>query len=181
MSDVSFTIVNVVSSTVLGRSIEFSKVAPVLEGVIYPQGNFHGQVYKLKNPKTTLLIFESGKIVCMGAKSVEDSIKAIDIVLDKMRTVDRTIPWEFEVGIRNIVVSADLGKSLDLERIALDLENTEYEPEQFPGLVYRLDNPKITFLLFNSGKLICTGAKTIDDLNIGVLKVKERLCELNLI
>lgn len=137
-------------------------------------------VYKLKEPKTAALIFGSGKLVCTGAKTVEDSKKAIHITVDHMRTLDPDIPHEFEIKIQNIVASANLGKTLNLESVALDLENTEYEPEQFPGLVYRLSDPKVVLLLFGSGKVVCTGAKTFDDAQLGVEKTKERLDELGL-
>jgi transcription initiation factor TFIID TATA-box-binding protein len=119
--------------------------------------------------------------VCTGAKSIEDSKKAIHIAVDKMRALDAEIPHEFEIKIQNIVASANLGKTLNLESVALDLENTEYEPEQFPGLVYRLDDPKVVLLLFGSGKVVCTGAKSISDAKLGVEKTKERLAELDLI
>jgi len=138
-------------------------------------------VYKLKEPKTAALIFGSGKLVCTGAKSIEDSKKAIHIAVDKMRALDTEIPHEFDIKVQNIVASANLGKTLNLESVALDLENTEYEPEQFPGLVYRLDDPKVVLLLFGSGKVVCTGAKTNADAQLGVEKTKERLAELDLI
>ena len=77
-----------------------------------------------------------------------------------MRTVDTEIPHEFEIKIQNIVASANLESTLNLEAVALELEDTEYEPEQFPGLVYRLSDPKVVLLLFGSGKVVCTGAKT---------------------
>jgi transcription initiation factor TFIID TATA-box-binding protein len=98
-----------------------------------------------------------------------------------MRALDPDIPHEFEIKVQNIVASANLDKTLNLEAVALDLENTEYEPEQFPGLVYRLGEPKVVLLLFGSGKVVCTGAKTIADAQLGVEKTKERLAELDLL
>lgn len=181
MTDVEIKVTNIVSSATLGKSIDFHSVAPALEGVRYNQENFPGLVYKLKEPKTAALIFNSGKLVCTGAKSVEDSKKAIHIIVDQMRTLDHDIPHEFEIKIQNIVATSDLGKTLNLEAVALDLENTGYEPEQFPGLVYRLDEPKVVLLLFGSGKVVCVGAKTFNNAQLGVEKTKERLAELNLI
>jgi transcription initiation factor TFIID TATA-box-binding protein len=181
LSDVPIKVENIVASATLGKSIELPRVAPALEGVEYNLEQFPGLVYKLKEPKTAALIFGSGKLVCTGAKSIEDSIKAIHIAVDKMRDLDPEIPKEFEIKIQNIVASANLGKTLNLEAVALDLENTEYEPEQFPGLVYRLEDPKVVLLLFGSGKVVCTGAKSFDDAQLGVEKTKERLGELDLI
>ena len=64
-----------------------------------------------------------------------------------------------------MVASSDLGYELNLNTVAitLGLERVEYEPEQFPGLVFRLDDPKVVILLFGSGKLVCAGAKVKDD------------------
>ena len=98
-----------------------------------------------------------------------------------MRTIDTEIPHEFDIKIQNIVASANLQSTLNLEAVALELENTEYEPEQFPGLVYRLSDPKVVLLLFGSGKVVCTGAKTKTDARLGVENAKARLSELDLI
>ena len=182
MTDVAdIKIENIVASATLGKDIELTTVAKALKGVNFNREQFPGLVYKLKDPKTAALIFGSGKLVCTGAKSVDDSIKAIHITVDQMRTQDADIPEEFDITVQNIVASANLQKTLNLEAIALELENTEYEPEQFPGLVYRLSDPKVVLLLFGSGKVVCTGAKTKSDAKLGVERAYDRLSELDLI
>jgi transcription initiation factor TFIID TATA-box-binding protein len=181
LSDVEIKVENIVSSAAIGKSIDLSEVASALEGVEFNSDKFPGLVYKLKEPKTALLIFGSGKLVCTGAKTIEDSKEAVKIAVDKMRTKDKDIPDDFEIKIQNIVASANLGKNLNLEIVAIELENTEYEPEQFPGLVYRHPDPKVVLLLFGSGKVVCTGAKSCEDALIGVERAKKRLEELNLI
>ncbi|MDI3483927.1 MAG: TATA-box-binding protein [Methanothermobacter sp.] len=181
MNDVDIKIENIVASATLGKSIDLTRVSKALKNVDFNREQFPGLVYKLKNPKTAALIFGSGKLVCTGAKSIEDSKRAIKITVDKMRTMDPEIPEDFEIKIQNIVASANLGKPLNLEAVALGLENTEYEPEQFPGLVYRLDDPKVVLLLFGSGKVVCTGAKSAEDAKLGVERTKARLAELDLI
>ncbi len=181
MADVEIKVENIVASATLGKSLELPRIAPALENVEYNLEQFPGLVFKLKDPKTAALIFGSGKLVCTGAKCKEDSIKAIHMTVDRIRELDPEIPEEFDIKIQNIVASANLGKVLNLEAVALDLEDTEYEPEQFPGLVYRLTDPKVVLLLFGSGKVVCTGAKTPDQALLGVQKTKERLTELYLI
>ncbi|PKL67398.1 MAG: TATA-box-binding protein [Methanobacteriales archaeon HGW-Methanobacteriales-1] len=181
MTDVDIKIENIVASATLGKSIDLPTVAKALEGVDFNREQFPGLVYKLKEPKTAALIFGSGKLVCTGAKSISDSKLAIKITVDQMRTMDPDIPEEFEIKIQNIVASANLHCKLNLEAVALGLENTEYEPEQFPGLVYRLKDPKVVLLLFGSGKVVCTGAKTFEDAKLGVAKTRDRLGELDLI
>ncbi|RLI34275.1 TATA box-binding protein, partial [Candidatus Bathyarchaeota archaeon] len=77
--------------------------------------------------------------------------------------------------IQNIVASANLGGMIDLEKAAYTLGRTMYEPEQFPGLIYRMDDPKVVILLFASGKLVCTGAKKESEVYEAVKKLHERL------
>lgn len=181
LTDVDIKIENIVASAAIGKDIELTEVSKALEGVDFNREQFPGLVFKLKEPKTAALIFSSGKLVCTGAKSIDDSILAIHKTVDLMRTIDKDIPHEYEIKIQNIVASANLEATLNLEAVALELENTEYEPEQFPGLVYRLKDPKVVLLLFGSGKVVCTGAKTKDDAKLGVERAYDRLSELDLI
>ena len=159
MTDVDIKIENIVASASIGKDIVLTEVSQALEGV-----NFNRE-----------------QLVCTGAKSIDDSKLAIKKTVDLMRTVDTDIPEEFEIKIQNIVASANLESTLNLEAVALELEDTEYEPEQFPGLVYRLSDPKVVLLLFGSGKVVCTGAKTKSDAKLGVERAYDRLSELDLI
>jgi transcription initiation factor TFIID TATA-box-binding protein len=177
---------NIVSSAAIGKDIdiESKEIQDALEGVTYDRERFPGLVFKLKEPegpKTAHLIFSSGKLVCTGAKSIEDSKKAIHITVGLLRNVDPDIPYEFDITVQNIVASSKLDANLNLEAIALEVPNTEYEPEQFPGLVFRIKDPKVVLLLFGSGKVVCTGAKTFDDAKVGVRKAKKQLTEMNLL
>jgi len=85
------------------------------------------------------------------------------------------VPRGFKIQVENIVASAKLDSNLNLDKIAFNLENSEYEPEQFPGLVYRMLDPKVAFLLFGSGKVVCTGARSVQDVHTAVNKVSRRL------
>ncbi len=106
MTDVDIKIENIVASAAIGKDIELTEVSKALEGVDFNREQFPGLVFKLKEPKTAALIFSSGKLVCTGAKSIDDSILAINKTVDLMRTVDKDIPHEFEIKIQNIVASA---------------------------------------------------------------------------
>jgi transcription initiation factor TFIID TATA-box-binding protein len=110
-------------------------------------------------PKTATLIFSSGKMVCTGAKSEEQAIKAVKTVVQRLRKGGIDIKNEPEIEIQNIVASASLGGRVHLEEAARQLPRSMYEPEQFPGLIHRMQDPKTVILLFASGKLVCTGAK----------------------
>ncbi|AFZ74374.1 TATA-box-binding protein [Natronobacterium gregoryi] len=178
----TITIENVVASTGIGQELDLGPVAMDLEGVEYDPELFPGAVYRIDDPKAALLLFRSGKIVCTGAKSTDDMRRAVEIVFEKLR--DLSIPVEPDgVTVQNIVSSADLGHHLNLNAIAigLGLENIEYEPEQFPGLVYRIDDPDVVLLLFGSGKIVITGGEQPDDAEQAVGQVRNRLGELGLL
>mgnify|MGYP006273974101 FL=1 len=173
---------NVVASTGIGTELELEQLARDLQGADYNPENFPGVVYRLQDPKAATLIFRSGKIVCTGAKSIDDVHAACQRVFDDLRALGVDVDDDPEVIVQNIVASADLGDSLNLNAIAigLGLENIEYEPEQFPGLVYRIDDPKVVALLFGSGKLVITGGKTPSDAKRAVTVIVERLTELGM-
>ncbi len=174
---------NVVASTAIGAKLDLNEVIRVLDGADYNKERFPGVVYRTTSPKTAALIFGSGKIVCTGAKSIEDVSTGLAKVFDKLKAMGIHITKKPEITIQNIVASADLGRVLNLNAIAigLGLENIEYEPEQFPGLVYRLSNPKVVMLLFGSGKLVVTGGKKPEDAEAAVEKIVVELDGLGLL
>ncbi len=169
---------NVVASASLNVQVPLDKVVSSLEGIEYEPEQFPGLVLRLKNPKAATLIFSSGKIVCTGAKSPKDTNDAIAKVVSMIRKAGIKVPREYKIKVENIVASAKLNRELNLDTIAFELENAEYEPEQFPGLVYRMDDPKVAFLLFGSGKIVCTGGRSIADVNRAVEKLDKRLRQI---
>ena len=176
-------IVNVVASTGIGQEINLKQATLALEGADYDPKRFPGLVYRTKNPKTAALLFRSGKIVCTGAKSIDEVHKGLENVFQSLRNIGIDVKGTPEIKVSNIVASADLHSVLNLNAIAigLGLENIEYEPEQFPGLVYRLSDPKVVILLFGSGKLVVTGGKTPEDMVNAVDQIVEELNSLSLI
>ena len=174
---------NVVASTAVGTTLDLPKITMKLEGADYNKARFPGVVYRTTDPKTAALIFGSGKIVCTGAKSIDDVNNGLKKVFTQLRDMDIDVLDDPEITVQNIVASADLGTVLNLNAIAigLGLENIEYEPEQFPGLVYRLSEPKVVMLLFGSGKLVVTGGKKPADADAAVDKIVEELDGLGLL
>lgn len=137
----------------------------------------------MHDPKAAALIFRSGKVVCTGAKSVDDVTTALEHVFDELWDLGIQVDDSPEIEIQNIVSSADLDHTLNLNAIAigLGLEHIEYEPEQFPGLVYRLDDPSVVALLFGSGKLVITGGKQRDNAEQAPEVIENRLTNLGLL
>jgi len=172
---------NVVATATLNQKIDLNAVVKGYPGVEYRPEQFPGLVFRLKRPKTATLIFNSGKMVCTGAKSEKESRRAVMHVIKELKKSGIIIISKPELKIQNIVASASLGGMIDLEKATYDLGRTMYEPEQFPGLIYRMDDPKVVILLFASGKLVCTGAKREEDVYLAVNKLHQRLEEQKLI
>jgi transcription initiation factor TFIID TATA-box-binding protein len=181
MADPIINIQNVVATASLGQSFDLPSIVRMIPGVEYRPEQFPGLVYRLKKPKTATLIFSSGKMVCTGAKSARQSRKAVMKVLEDLKKSGIVITGKPDIKIQNIVASAGLGGTIDLEKTTYSLERTMYEPEQFPGLIYRMSDPKVVILLFTSGNLVITGAKKEEEVHLAVTVLKKRLEEKELI
>jgi len=174
---------NIVASTSLAEQLDLDAIALALDGAEYEPEQFPGLIYRLKKPKTAMLIFRSGKANCTGAKNLDDVRKTISTVIERLGGAGIPVFKKPEITVQNMVAVYDLESDLNLNAIAisLGLENVEYEPEQFPGLVYRIKVPKVVMLLFGSGKVVCTGARKVEDIREAVDKLKEELSAAGLI
>jgi transcription initiation factor TFIID TATA-box-binding protein len=174
---------NVVASSAIGQEIDLEALATDLEGVDFDPENFPGLIYRIEEPHATALIFRSGKLVCTGADSVDGVHEALASTFETLGNLGLSVDDDPAITVQNIVVSGDLGENLNLNAIAigLGLESIEYEPEQFPGLVYRLEEPAVVALLFGSGKTVITGCKQIGDAEKATGVLVERLSDLSLL
>jgi transcription initiation factor TFIID TATA-box-binding protein len=172
---------NVVASATLNQKVDLNAVVNSYPEAEYRPDRFPGLVFRLKRPKTATLIFSSGKMICTGAKSGKESRRAIMKVVKELKKDGIIIISKPDLKVVNIVASASLGGKVDLEKTVSTLRKTIYEPEQFPGLIYRMDEPKVVMLIFASGSLVCTGAKKEQDVYDAVHKLHEILEEQNLI
>ncbi len=161
----------VLSVTYEDVKFNLERLARSLDEARYDPEVFPGIAYKSMDPKASFLIFSSGKMNCVGAKSMNDAKLAIKKLTRKLKKVGVKIKSEPQVKVQNIVASFDFGREFDLERIARTFDNTEYEPEVFPGLVFRLEEPKVVVLLFVSGKGVCAGAKSMADIKRAGAKI----------
>ena len=168
-------IVNIVVSTSLEHDIPLEKMAATLSNTEYNPEQFPGLVIRIKDPKTSALIFSSGKVVCTGARSMEKVHESIKKIIKSLEKIGIRIKIKPEVKIQNIVASGSVGMDLNLNVLATKLQNVEYEPEQFPGLVYKLLAAKATFLLFSNGKIVCTGTKSEKEVHAALDKLIENL------
>ena len=181
---IEINIENIVASTIFAEKLDLDAIAQSLENTEYEPEQFPGLVYRLKDPKTATLLFRSGKGNCTGAKNIKDIEKTIKIISQHLKKIGMNVfpDKELTITIQNIVATASLGGELNLSHVAvgLGLENIEYEPEQFPGLVYRVKKPKVVMLLFSSGKIVCTGGRIISDVSEAIENLFKELTALNL-
>lgn len=173
---------NVVATTDLGRAVTLADLAEDLDAKFDP-GRFPGLIYRLQDPELTALIFRSGSIVTTGATSVDDARTGTRVVLDTLAELGVDGTDSPDVTVENIVSCSDLGCDLQLTElaVALGLERTEYEPEQFPGLIYRLENPSVVALLFASGRIVLTGCTRIEEASTAIDRLDTRLTNLGVV
>ena len=177
----AISVENVVASVTLDQKIDLLTIMKVFRNVEYRPKQFPGLVFRLKRPKTATLIFSSGKMVCTGAKSEKMARRAVHKVVRELKNNEIIKKGEPKIVIQNIVASANLHGKIDLETAADIMDNVMYEPEQFPGLIYRMPTPKVVMLLFASGKLVCTGAKHEDMVKEAVDKLHVLLKDYELL
>ncbi|MCH8915354.1 MAG: TATA-box-binding protein [Thaumarchaeota archaeon] len=173
-------IVNVVASATIDQTLNLNDIIKKFPDTEYHPEQFPGLVFRLKNPKTATLIFRTGKMVCTGSKSSDLARKAVKLVVQKLRKGGIKIKKDAVVTIQNIVSSINLGGRIHLEKAARTLPRSMYEPEQFPGVIHRMIDPKTVILIFASGKLVCTGAKTEKDVFRSVNNLHSMLEEKDL-
>ena len=170
---------NIVSTANLGCPLKLRQIALQARNAEYNPKRFAAVIMRIKEPKTTALIFSSGKMVCTGAKSEEDSKKASRKYAKIIRSLG--FPVEFkEFKVQNIVGSCDVKFQISLSKLNIQLGKLNnssnsvnnknrkyichYEPEIFPGLIYHMLDPEIVLLIFVSGKIVLTGAKEREEI-----------------
>jgi transcription initiation factor TFIID TATA-box-binding protein len=146
-------------------------------GVDFEPDRFPGMAYKISVPKVCVLLFRSGKSVITGAKTVEDIEIALAIVHEKLKSLKHDVYENYIYDIGNVVVTHNLGQELNLANLTLrlDFTKTEWEPEQFPGLIYNIDRDGLNSvaLVFSSGKCVITGNSTIEDAELATKLLTE--------
>ncbi len=174
-NEFNINIENVVASANLNQNIDLQSIARAFPTVEYKPDQFPGLVYRLKKPTVATLVFSTGRLIIAGAKSEKRAKRAVFKLVEELKTGGLVIQGTPSITIRNVVASADLGIQIDLEDAANKLDGTIYEPDQFPGLIYRPREPKVVILIFASGKLVITGANRAVDVERAVTKLREAL------
>jgi transcription initiation factor TFIID TATA-box-binding protein len=156
---------NVVSTVSLGIQLDLKRIALKAKNAEYNPRRFAAVIMRIRDPKTTALIFSSGKMVITGAKSEESSKVACKKYARIIQRLGYGHAKFLDFRIQNIVASCDIRFPVRLESLAhAHNQFCSYEPELFPGLIYRMITPKVVLLIFVSGKLVLTGAKERKDI-----------------
>lgn len=160
-SKVSLRVENIVVSVSLHQTIDLNKLTERYKD-IQEKENFPGLVVKITKPKATILLFGSGKLVMTGIQLLEHIPIIMEKILKKLEDAEIFVTEEPTIKVENIVVRGDFHKKINLDLSSLLLDRAIYEPEVFPGLIYKILEPnQICFLIFSSGRIICTGANDL--------------------
>lgn len=171
---------NIVASLDLKTELDLEELGLLIEEAEYNPDSFPALIVKLTKPKVSFLVFRNGKVNCTGAKSVELAEKGVARLIERLESVGIEIKTRPKITVTNVVATVDLGVTLNLDEIALNLENIEYEPEQFPGLVYKPHGSRISVLVFGTGKLVLAGMKHSSDATEIVEGLMQKLTQLGL-
>jgi transcription initiation factor TFIID TATA-box-binding protein len=181
--ELDIKIENVVASASLEHGIDLQAVVKAFPTVEYRPEVFPGLVFHTKRPKTAILMFRTGKMVCTGGRSEKEARKALRKIVRKLKMMGMVICGKLRIKVQNIVASVILGGKVDLEgfyeaggKIGLG-GRMMYEPEQFPGIIYRMEDPKAVILIFASGKLVCTGTTKEEEVYQAVENLNQELDE----
>jgi len=169
---------NIVATVNLGTQLDLDKITQTARNAEYNPKRFQAVIMRIREPRTTALIFASGKMIVTGAKTIEDSINAAKKYTAIVQKVGYIGARFNEYKVQNMTATCDVGFPIRLEGlIYAHSAHATYEPELFPGLVYRMPDPKVVLLIFVSGKVVITGAKTADQLGNAIENIFDHLLE----
>jgi transcription initiation factor TFIID TATA-box-binding protein len=174
-----YKIENVVATVVveITEKIDLNQIARRHADVEYNPERFPGLVMRIEKPRATILIFSTGKMVVTGLRKAAEAPRVVEKVVKNIKKAGIKVSNP-EITIQNIVASGDLHTNIDLNMAAIVMEYAMYEPEVFPGLIYRMQEPKTVFLIFSTGRIVCTGAKKKEIVREAVLKLNHEVREL---
>ena len=178
-SNLDYKIENVVATVVveITEKIDLNQIARKHAEVEYNPERFPGLVMRIEKPRATILIFSTGKMVVTGLRKAAEAPRVVEKVVKNIRKAGIKVTNP-KITIQNIVASGDLHTNIDLNMAAIVMEYAMYEPEVFPGLIYRMQEPKTVFLIFSTGRIVCTGAKKKEIVRDAVAKLNLQVREL---
>jgi transcription initiation factor TFIID TATA-box-binding protein len=179
--ELDFKINNIVATVNMNitEKLDLVKIARKFSDAEYFPERFPGLIFRQENPRATFLIFSTGKMVITGLEFIQDAKKAVNSLMKKLKKLGFKLP-DPTIIIQNIVANGNLHTSIDLNKAAILLEYAMYEPEIFPGLIYNMKDPRAVFLLFSTGKYVCTGIKNEEIIERAILKLRRVINKLEI-
>jgi len=179
--ELDYKIENVVATVnvEITEKMDLNQIARKHGDAEYNPERFPGLVMRISDPKATFLIFSTGKMVVTGLRRADEAARGVEKAIKNIKKAGIKVANP-EITIQNIVASGDLHTNIDLNMAAIVMENVMYEPEVFPGLIYRMKEPKTVFLIFSTGKIVCTGAKNSEVVKDAVLNLNRVVREMGI-
>jgi len=162
----NYTIVNIICNTKINQILDLNRISLECKNTEYEPEVYFALIYRIEKPKLSILVNKSGKIIFTGAKKTDDIEKARELFFENLRRIGYS-PQKNIIHYQNIVSVMNLQKNLNLSKIKserLDDSRLQYEPEIFPGIIFKNINPKFVGLIFSTGKIVLTGIKDEKDI-----------------
>jgi transcription initiation factor TFIID TATA-box-binding protein len=175
MSILSVRIEDVTAVADLRVGIPMEKLYGAADQAVYGTEDSKGAVFRIKELNAVALIFPSGKVVCTGARSVRDAEEAMMKAIEKVKEIGADVPSHPEIKIEKIVAAFRLAGGIDLKKAASALEGAEYDPGKLSAIIYREPDTSSEFIIREDGKVICTGAASIKDIQASFRRLIEKL------
>jgi len=154
--------VNVVASTKADRQIDIELLATKMPHTIYEPENFPGLIYRKCDPKVSIIVFSTGKIVSIGSVSEKIAKESIITTISEIMSIQGEKITVKRITTENVIAISSIGCEIDLEKAVNCEIKAIYEPKKFPGVIYRVRN-NLVALIFKSGKIISVGSKSEDE------------------
>ena len=177
----AYKIVNVVASVTIKDKIDLIRIARKYKDIEWNPERFPGLIMRLIKPKACVLMFHTGKLIVTGLAREKDIDLVTKEIMSRINNAGISIKSTPKIQIQNVVASGDLGSGINLDLASILLERAIYEPEVFPGLIYRMTKPKAAFLIFSSGRIVIAGAKNEEIIKNSMNILKNQLKELDLL
>ena len=171
---------NIVVSARIASSLNLEVLADTIPNSKYNPGELPVLLLHFSQPKVAAMVFSSGRVVITGAKTIEEVETSLKILSKQLQQAGIITSKKPIYDIKNIVASTQFNKTLNLPKIASHLDNVQYEPEHFPGIIHRTTTPSIVIMLFNSGKIVGNGTN-LEEISIAIDKLSIELSSQNMI
>lgn len=174
---------NIVAYAKISELLDIELIAEKIPNSSYNPDEYNGVSIKFDDLKIAVIVLSNGKVVCTGAKKLQDAASTLKKVIKQIKDIGFELQKGYKIEIENVITSTNLKQELHLASIAnaLVLQNVKYEPEEFPGLIYEMEELCTMVLLFSSGKIVCTGAKSIDDAKKSMKMMNEKLASIGVL